>query len=319
VKNDLSEREDVRGIIQRPIWSRFGIRRSSIAIGNKVQACLMAFNIVCTYIGTRDLVQEYITYKVWPLMNDWEMPKETAVGSSEGGLVYLMYTYHFRSEFDEPNDDWLEVVEATSDELLGAYTNVEDEAMTIAFGARDKRRMNRVFDVIRFFYPDYCFPARKQGLKRKVAASSSSTAPKSKKIKVLTHMPRPHPIKRTTVISDIKSIEIDEQSEPLASEVIPATAVEASIGPAEETEMKGSQAEEHSRLLSPPPAIELPKLTTAASTSMTPKKRRMTSILDVVLKSMKVPTPATAEASVEKIEDIREAVAANASSIHTEA
>jgi hypothetical protein len=30
VKNDLSEREDVEGIIQRPIRSRFGIRRSSI-------------------------------------------------------------------------------------------------------------------------------------------------------------------------------------------------------------------------------------------------------------------------------------------------
>jgi hypothetical protein len=48
VKNDLSEREDVRDIIQRSIWSRFGIRRSSIAIGNEVQACLMAFNTLCT-------------------------------------------------------------------------------------------------------------------------------------------------------------------------------------------------------------------------------------------------------------------------------
>jgi hypothetical protein len=47
VKNDLSEREDVKGIIQHPIRSRFGIRRLSIASGNKVQTCLMAFNIVC--------------------------------------------------------------------------------------------------------------------------------------------------------------------------------------------------------------------------------------------------------------------------------
>jgi hypothetical protein len=60
VKNDLSKREDVRGIIQHPIWSRFDIRRPSIASGNEVQACLMAFNTVCTYIGTRDLVQEHI-------------------------------------------------------------------------------------------------------------------------------------------------------------------------------------------------------------------------------------------------------------------
>jgi hypothetical protein len=70
VKNVLSEREDVEGIIQRPIRSCFGIRRLSIATGNKVQACLMAFNIVCTYIGTRYLVQERIAYKVWSLVND---------------------------------------------------------------------------------------------------------------------------------------------------------------------------------------------------------------------------------------------------------
>jgi hypothetical protein len=57
VKNYLSEREDVESIIQRPIRSCFSIRRSSIAIRNEVQACLMAFNTVCTYIGTRDLVQ----------------------------------------------------------------------------------------------------------------------------------------------------------------------------------------------------------------------------------------------------------------------
>jgi hypothetical protein len=97
VKNDLNQREDVRGVIQRPIWSRFGIRRPSIATGNEVQACLMAFNTICTYIGTRDLVQEHIAFKVWPLANEWEMPKEAAAGSSQGGLVYLKYTFRYRS------------------------------------------------------------------------------------------------------------------------------------------------------------------------------------------------------------------------------
>ena len=95
----------------------------------------MAFNTVCAYIGTRDLVQEHIAYKVWSLVNDWEMPKDTAAGSSEGGLVYLRYTYRYRSQFDESNDDWLEVVEASSDELLGAYMKAEDEAMNTTFGA----------------------------------------------------------------------------------------------------------------------------------------------------------------------------------------
>jgi hypothetical protein len=39
VKNDLDQREDIRGMIQHPIWSRFGIRRPLAALKNDVQAC----------------------------------------------------------------------------------------------------------------------------------------------------------------------------------------------------------------------------------------------------------------------------------------
>jgi hypothetical protein len=87
------------------------------------------------------------------------MPKEAAAGSSQGGLVYLKYMFKYRSQFDEPNDDWLDVIEATSDELLGAYSKAKDDAMTTTFWARGKKRLNRVFDVIEFVYPDYCYPS----------------------------------------------------------------------------------------------------------------------------------------------------------------
>jgi hypothetical protein len=82
VKNNLVEREDIKGIIQRPIWSRFGIRRPATALGNDIEACQRSFNTVCTFIGTRDLVQEHIAYRVWPLVSEWEMPKEAAARSS---------------------------------------------------------------------------------------------------------------------------------------------------------------------------------------------------------------------------------------------
>jgi hypothetical protein len=111
------------------------------------------------------------------------MPKEAATGSSEGGLIYLKYTFKYRSQFDEPNDDWLDAIEATSDELLSAYSRAEDDAMTTAFGGRGKKRLNRVFDVIGFVYPDYCYPSRKQGKKRKTVASTISSTPKLKKLR----------------------------------------------------------------------------------------------------------------------------------------
>jgi hypothetical protein len=74
--------------------------------------------------------------------------------------------------------------------LLGAYTRAEDDAMTLAFNGRGKKRLNRVFNVIGFVYPDYCCPSRKLGKKRKAATSDISATPKGKKIKVLTHRPR---------------------------------------------------------------------------------------------------------------------------------
>jgi hypothetical protein len=73
VRNDLVEREDIKGVVQWPIRSRFSIKRPAIVNTEKAQACLVAFNIVCNYISTRDLVHEYIAFKVWPIVNEWKM------------------------------------------------------------------------------------------------------------------------------------------------------------------------------------------------------------------------------------------------------
>jgi hypothetical protein len=154
MKNDLKAREDIKEVIMRPIWSRFGLRSPKIEIDETVEACQRAFSTICSFIGTRDLIQEHIAFRVWPLIDIWEMPKETTTDSSEGGLVRLKYTFRFREKFDEPNDDWLKCIEATSDELLGAYSKAEDNALSAAFGGQGKKRLNRVFDAIGFVYHD---------------------------------------------------------------------------------------------------------------------------------------------------------------------
>jgi hypothetical protein len=192
VKNDLKAREDIKEIIMRPIWPRFGLRRPKVEIDDTVKACQRAFSTVCSFIGTRDLIQEPIAFRVWPLVESWEMPKETTTDSSEGGLVRLKYTFRFKEKFDESNDDWLKCIEATSDELLRAYSTAEDNALSVAFGGRGKERLNRVFYAIGFVYPDYCYLLRGQEKKRKIVASitPAEPVPKSKKVKVLTHRPR---------------------------------------------------------------------------------------------------------------------------------
>jgi hypothetical protein len=56
VKNDLSNRKDVEGIIHRTIISRFGIKRPAIVESNEARSCLVVFNDVYIYICTKDLV-----------------------------------------------------------------------------------------------------------------------------------------------------------------------------------------------------------------------------------------------------------------------
>jgi hypothetical protein len=195
VKNDLKAREDIKEIIMRPIWSRFGLQKPKVEIDEATEECRRAFGIVFSFIGTRDLVQEHVTYRIWPLVVNWEMPRETISNPNEGSLVRLKYTFKFGDQFIEPDDDWLKCIEATSDELLGLYSKAEDNALSAAFESWKKKRLNRVFDAIGFMYPDYRYPP--QGKKRKSAtsrkdvasAAPSERAPKRKKVKVLTHRP----------------------------------------------------------------------------------------------------------------------------------
>jgi hypothetical protein len=196
VKNDLKSCEDIKGIIMRPIWQRFSLRKPKVEMDEAAEECQRAFGVVCSFIGTRDLVQEHIAFRIWPLVEKWEMPKETVKEPDEGGLVRLKYTFKYGDKFVEPDDDWLKSIEAISDELLGVYSKAEDTALSAAFGGRKKKRLNRVFDAIGFIYPDYPYPVR--GQKRKntspaketASAAPSEPAPKRKKVKVLTHPPR---------------------------------------------------------------------------------------------------------------------------------
>jgi hypothetical protein len=83
------------------------------------EECQRAFGVVCSFTGTRDLIQEHIAFRVWPLADNWEMPKETVKETDEGELVRLKYTFKYGDKFVEPDDDWLKSIETVSDELLG--------------------------------------------------------------------------------------------------------------------------------------------------------------------------------------------------------
>jgi hypothetical protein len=231
------------------------------------------------------------------------MPKETITNPSEGGLVRLKYTFRFGDKFVEPDDDWLKCIENTSDELLGAYSKSEDNTLSAAFGSRKKKRLNRVFDAIGFVYPDYCYPLRGRGKKRKTAASTKAAAPaktaalatldepvpKSKKLKVLTH--RPCHIEPAVVPEfggeTSLAAEPKEPIHPTQKAEEPTAMPKTSSAELAESKADRDKAEEPKtkeakklEILSPSAEITVPK--TQKSLAATPKRKRMVNVLDVL-------------------------------------
>jgi hypothetical protein len=235
------------------------------------------------------------------------MPKETTTDSSEGGLIRLKYTFRFREKFDEPNDDWLKCIEATSDELLGAYSKADDNALSAAFGGRGKKRLNRVFDAIGFMYPDYLYPLRGQEKKRKVVASVIPAEPvsKSKKVKVLTHRPlyiEPVVVPEFGVGSSSAAratntvlIAHSTEGATVMPKVPIAKPVEAKVDRAEE--LKTEEIIKVPKILSRPTETKLSH--TQKASAATPKRRRMANVLDAVLETTKVLSPAATKKVVE--------------------
>jgi hypothetical protein len=282
VKNDLKAREDIKEIIMRPIWSRFCLRKSKVEIDEAAEACRRAFSTVCSFIGTRDLIHEHIAYRIWPLIDCWEMPKETITNPSEGSLVRLKYTFRFGDQFIETDDDWLKCVENTSDELLGTYSKAEDNALSVAFGSPKKKRLNRVFDTIGFVYPDYRYPP--QGQKRKGAtsgkaatsAASSEPAPKRKKLKVLTHRPR---YIESAIVPEFcgETSSAIEAKGPAPTQRIEEPAAMPKTNKIEEPRIEGTKTLE---VLSPSAEVKVPKA--QKGLAATPKRKKMASVLDVL-------------------------------------
>jgi hypothetical protein len=259
------------------------------------------------------------------------MPKESISNPHEGGLVRLKYTFRFRDQFIEPDDDWLKSVEATSDELLGLYSKAEDNALSTAFRGWKKKRLDRVFDAIGFMYPDYRYPSR--GQKRKNATSGkddasaapSEPAPKSKKVKVLTHQLRfiepaivPEFGGETSLATEAKEPMITQKTEESAA-MLKASSAKSYESKATNIEEIAVEKTKTLEVISPSTEVTMPKAQKDLTT--TPKRKRMVNVLDVLetIKTSSSTPKKTVEASKPQIEEKLSEAEAAKSQAKTEA
>ena len=180
--------DDKAKLVQSPLELIFGETRPpcNMTPEGPTQIALAEFRVIAEHIGTRDLVQEFLAFKVFPTMKEWAMPKLKGE-KKEGELVRLPYHYKFKKYFKKPCQEWLDTVEVMCNEILGNYSKKEDQLMTAAFGTRPKRRLNRVLDALGFEYPDYAqLNKDAEGQRRKREAEAlnkdEEQPPKKKKI-----------------------------------------------------------------------------------------------------------------------------------------
>jgi hypothetical protein len=164
-------------------------------------------------------------------------------------------------------------------------------------GAR-KNRLNRVFDAIGFVYPDYRYPLRARGKKRKAAASAKTAAsatpdepaPKSKKLKVLTH--RPRYIEPAVVLefggeassaADPKEPAPHTQKIEESAAMLKASSIELIETKVDEDKTERSKTDEATKMpgiLSP--STEATVLKAEKSSAITPRRKRMVNVLDIL-------------------------------------
>jgi hypothetical protein len=230
VKADEKKREKLKMLVLSPLSLSFRLTRPLCRMepGSPCQQAVVEFQVAAEQIGTRDLVQEYLAYRMFPTLSEWNMPKLKGTKEKKE-LVRLPYKFKFEKQFKGPCQEWLEMIETTCNKILGNYTKKEDQLMTAAFGTRPKRRLNWVMDALNFEYPDYerlNKGAEGQKRKRIVSVLSRQAARMVKEdeeiLKRKKSSPKPKvaaPKKRKATTAKPKTTEIEEETPSTPSAV----------------------------------------------------------------------------------------------------
>jgi hypothetical protein len=110
-------------LVQSSLRLTFGETRPQCTMDpdSACQTALIEFRTVAEHIGTRDLVQEFLAFRVFPTFREWDMPKLKGEKKKKE-LVRLPYHFKFKKHFKTPCQEWLDTIEVMCNEILGNYS-----------------------------------------------------------------------------------------------------------------------------------------------------------------------------------------------------
>jgi hypothetical protein len=128
IKADEKKRGKLMTMVMSLLSLNFGMTQPmcNMQLGSPCQLSAVEFRVVAEKISTRDLMQEYLANRTSPTSSDWGMPKLKGT-KKKYELVRLPYHFKFEKQFNEPCQEWLEMIETMCNEILGNYTKKEDQ------------------------------------------------------------------------------------------------------------------------------------------------------------------------------------------------
>jgi hypothetical protein len=140
-----------------------------------IRSCENAFHLASTILGGRDIIEEFVAARVWPISSGWSPTELLYLNVNWADQKVPFPKFEIKLREDQSAKAFMEEVEKRVNVMIGEYTMNEYKAYKAL--VKHKKRINRVFSEV---CGDKFFSSRGPGPKLKlpaVAVASCSAAP----------------------------------------------------------------------------------------------------------------------------------------------
>jgi hypothetical protein len=140
-----------------------------------IRSCENAFQLASTIIGGRDIVEEFVAARIWPIYYGWALTEIAHFNINWAAQQVPFPKFGIKLREGQSAEDFMLEIERRVTLMIGEYTMNEYKAYKAL--VKHKRRINHVFSGC----GDKSFPSRRPGRKLKipaVAVASCSAPPK---------------------------------------------------------------------------------------------------------------------------------------------